>query len=107
MRTRYWGLYDYDDDTWLSNRKEDPTTSDLWLVNPTNRRRFDTLQQAKQFASEELLHSDVMPRPFYVTTKRKLPPEAQAVIDAVKRYDACGTGWKAVIDALRAYERTC
>ena len=40
----------------------------------------------------------------YCAKPRKLPPEAQAVIDAVKRYDVCGTGWRDVIDALRAYE---
>lgn len=103
MRTRYWGLYDYSDGSWLG---AELTGNKLWCTKPTKRKRFDSFEHAKRNA--ESVDGQCVPRPFYVTTKpRKLPPEAQAVIDAIKRYDACGVGWKAVIDALRAYEQTC
>ena len=98
MRTRYWGLYNYENGKWIAD-----DAHGTYMIKPRHRRRHTTYEAAQSDANYGWV-----PRPFYVVTKpRKLPPEAQAVIDAVKRYDACGVGWKAVIDALRAYEPTC
>lgn len=96
MRTRYWGLYDYEEKEWLLETG--------WLsigADAGKRERFDTWEDAHK--AGEIYVADIHPRPFYVTTKpRKLPPEVAALIEAVKKFDQSRTGWIEVAKALDA-----
>lgn len=74
----------------------------MWHCKPAKRLRYAD----EQYVKEESLRyrSSVVPRPFYVTTKpRKIPPEAQAVIDATQKFDQGKCGWVEVMSALKRY----
>src|SRR5574339_427174 len=103
MRTRYRGLYDTQTKEWLA--RDMFSHGVMWHCKPAKRLRYAD----EQYVKEESLRyrSSVMARSFYVTTKpRKLPPEAQAVIDKLKRWDKNEINWTEVQQALDAYEAT-